>query len=176
MLIHSGYMVMANIFKKIEEAMVAAAFAEAGEQEYAKSLMANGAAKSRKKVLLSTDCPLVTGKVLDHALNLCRRLGAALEVYQIIPPSLFQEQAQELIETGTERLQSLQQRLSRHGIAYQYAIKEASLEDELKNLALRRRDIQAVIIPMCEGGPGLVDNFRTAISEMFTCPVIFFEA
>jgi len=167
---------MANIFKKIEEAMVAATFAEAGEQEYAKSIMADGAGKSRKKVLLSTDCPIVTGNVLDHALNLCRRLGAALEVYQIIPPSLFQESAQELIETGTKRLQSLQKRLSRHGIAYQYAIKEATLEDELKNLARKRRDIQAVIIPTCEGGPGLVDNFRTTISELFTCPVIFFEA
>lgn len=167
---------MANIFKKIEEAMVAATFAEAGEQEYAESLLTSGAVNSRKKVLLSTDCPLVTGKVLDHALNLCRRLGAALEVYQIIPPSLFQDPAQELIETGTERLQSLQKRLSRHGITYQYAIKEASLEDELKTLARKRRDIQAVIIPSCEGGSGLVDNFRTAISELFTCPVIFFEA
>lgn len=166
---------MANIFKKIEEAMVAATFAEAGEQEYAKTLV-SGAAKSRHKVLLSTDCPIVTGKVLDHALNLCRRLGAALEVYQIIPPSLFQEPAQELIEAGTKRLQSLQERLSRHGILYEYAIKEATLEEELKNLAVKRRDIQAVIIPTCEGGPGIVDHFRTAVSEMFTCPVIFFEA
>jgi len=169
-------MTMANIFKKIEEAMVAATFAEAGEQDFARTLVTDGGARSRKKVLLSTDCPIVTGKVLDHALNLCKRLGAALEVYQIIPPSLFQEPAQELIEAGTKRLQSLQQRLSQHGIAYEYAIKEATLEDELKNLALKRRDILAVIIPTCENGTGLVENFRSAVSERFTCPVIFFEA
>lgn len=167
---------MGNIFQKIEEAMVAATFAEANEQDFARTLVANGGGKSRKKVLLSTDCPIVTGKVLDHALNLCRRLGAALEVYQIIPPSLFQEQAQEMIEKGTQRLQSLQERLSRQGIVYEYAIKEASLEEELKSLAAKRRDVQAVIIPTCEGGPGLVHSFRNAVSELFTCPVIFFEA
>lgn len=166
---------MVNIFQKIEEAMVAATFAEAGEQDYARTLVKN-TSKSRKKVLLSTDCPIVTGKVLDHALNLCRRLGAALEVYQIIPPSLFQEQTQDIIETGTKRLQSLQQRLSQQGILYEYAIKEASLEEELKTLALKRRDVQAVIIPTCEGGPGLVNSFRNAVSELFTCPVIFFES
>jgi hypothetical protein len=167
---------MKNIFKKIEESMVAATYAEAGEHDYARDLVSEGTFKSPKKILLSTDCPMVTGKVLDHALNLCRRLGAALEVYQIIPPSLFEEPAQDLIEAGTARLQSLQHRLSQHGIDYHYAIKEATLQDELKDLARKRRDIQAVIIPKCEGGPGLMDNFRTKISEMFTCPVIFFEA
>ncbi|MDW7771752.1 MAG: hypothetical protein SCH71_02575 [Desulfobulbaceae bacterium] len=167
---------MKNIFKKMEEAMVAAAFAEAGEHEFACKLVANAADKSRKKVLLSTDCPIVTGEVLDHAMNLCRRLNAALEVYQIIPPSLFQEPARELIETGTKKLQALRQRLCRHGIAYEYAIKEATLEEELKKLAVKRRNLQAIIIPMCEGGPGPAENFRSAMRELFPCPVIFFEA
>jgi hypothetical protein len=167
---------MTNIFKKIEETMAAAAFAEAGEQEFAAEIAATASSRNGKKVLLSTSCPLVTGKVLDHALNLCRRLGAALEVYQLIPPSLVKEPAREVMESGAERLRSLQRRLGRHGIAYEYAIKESSLHEELKSLAARRRNIQAVIIPVCEDDQGPTENYRTAISDMFGCPVIFFEA
>ena len=156
--------------------MVAATFAEAGEHDFARELAPKSGSTGRKKVLLSTDCPFVTGKIIDHALNLCKRLGAVLEVYQIIPPSLIQEPGKDQIEEGTKRLESLQQKLNRHGIEYQYAIKEASLEDELKQFSVNRRDIEAVIVPMCSESTAMVENFRSTIGNLFACPVIFFEA
>ncbi|MHB1351489.1 MAG: hypothetical protein ACYCYR_16670 [Desulfobulbaceae bacterium] len=166
---------MGNIFQKIEEAMVAAAFAEEGEQEFAASLLSSGKT-SHKKVLLSTDCPVVTGKVLDHALQLCKRLGSMLEVYQIIPSETVASSPREFFEAGTRRLQSIQDKLSRIGISYKYAIKEATLEEELKLVAQNRRDIMAVIIPMCDSRTGDREQFRTTMSKMFNCPVVFFES
>jgi hypothetical protein len=166
---------MGNIFQKIEEAMVAATFAEAGEHEFASSLLSSGKT-SHKKVLLSTDCPVVTGKVLDHALQLCKRLGSMLEVYQIIPSEAVASSPREFFEAGTRRLQSIQDKLSRIGISYKYAIKEATLEEELKIVAENRRDIMAVIIPMCEGRSGDRDQFKAAMSRLFSCPVVFFES
>jgi hypothetical protein len=165
---------MGNIFQKLEEAMVAAAFAEAGEQEFASSLLSSGKS-SHKKVLLSTDCPVVTGKVLEHALQLCKRLGSMLEVYQIIPAEAVASSPREFFEAGTRRLQSIQDKLSRIGISYKYAIKEATLEEELKEIAVNRRDIMAVIIPMCEGRSGDKEHFKTVMSRLFSCPVVFFE-
>jgi len=165
---------MANIFKKIEDAFVAATFAEAGEHEYAKSLLDNGK-NSYKKVLLSTDCPLITGQVLHHALNLCKRLGSSLEVYQIIPLDNEASTPRGYFEKGTKRLQSLQERLSQLGISYKYTIKEASLRDELSIIAKTRRDILAVIVPVCEGIQSHKDDFQKAVSQLFSCPVIFFE-
>lgn len=155
--------------------MVAAAFAEAGEHDYASSLLSSGK-NAHKKVLLSTDCPVVTGKVLDHALQLCKRLGSMLEVYQIIPSEAVTSSPREFFEAGTRRLQAIQERLSRIGIAYKYAIKEATLEEELKMVAKNRRDIMAVIIPMCEGRSGDREHFKTAMSKLFSCPVVFFES
>lgn len=166
---------MGNIFQKIEEAMVAAAFAEEGEHEYAASLLAQKKT-SNKKVLLSTDCPVVTGKVLDHALQLCKRLGSMLEVYQIIPSEAAASTPTAFFESGTRRLQAIQDRLRDRGIAYKYAIKEATLEEELRTVAKNRRDIMAVIIPLCEGGAGDREKFKTAMGRLFSCPVVFFES
>jgi len=166
---------MVNIFKTIEESMAAAAFAEAGEHEYAANMLSAGK-NSHKKVLLSTDCPVVTGKVLDHALNLCRRLGSMLEVYQIIPSESVESTPREFFEAGTKRLQSLKEKLGRIGISYNYSIKEASLEEELTTLARSRRDILAVIIPRCEGRREDKGDFEKAISRLFSCPVIFFDS
>lgn len=155
--------------------MMAAAFAEAGEHDYAAHLLSAGK-NSHKKVLLSTDCPIVTGKVLDHALNLCRRLGSMLEVYQIIPSESLESTSREFFETGTRRLQSLKERLGQIGISYNYTIKEASLEEELTALARSRRDILAVIIPRCEGKKEEKKDFEKGISKLFSCPVIFFDS
>ena len=69
---------MLKIIKKIEDAFVAATYAEAGEHEYARTLLQEGK-NSHKKVLLSTDCPIVTAQVLNHALTLCKRLGSLRE-------------------------------------------------------------------------------------------------
>jgi len=166
---------MNNIFKKIEESMVAAAFAEAGEHEYAGKILASGKT-SHKKVLLGTDCPVVTGQVLDHALNLCKRLGSSLEVFQIIPAEAVESSPREFFEAGTRRLQSLKSKLSTLGISYDFAIKESSLEEELRTISQKRRDILAVIIPVCEGKKAERDNFKTAMSRLFSCPVVFFES
>lgn len=167
-------MEMGNIFKTIEEAFVAATYAEAGEHDFARSLLEKGK-NSHKKVLLSTDCPIVTGQVLHHALNLCKRLGSALEVYQIIPLDKDATSPKENFEKGTKRLQSLQKRLSSLGISYKYSIKEASLRDELSVIAKKRRDIMAVIVPVCEGIQTHKDDFQKTVSQLFSCPVIFFE-
>jgi hypothetical protein len=171
---HLG-LTMANIFKKIEESMVAAAFAEAGEHEYASRLLTAGKT-SHKKVLLSTDCPVVTGKVLDHALHLCKRLGSALEVYQIIPGEELTDSSQEVLESGSKRLQSLQARLAALGISYKYAIKESSLEEELQALARMRRDILTVIVPLCRGKTADSEQFKSTMSRLFNCPVVYFES
>lgn len=165
---------MENIFKIIEETFVAATFAEAGEHDYARSLLQNGE-NSHKKVLLSTDCPVVTTQVLNHALNLCKRLGSTLEVYQIIPREPVGMSTLEYFEKATRRLQDLRNRLSRMGISYNYIIREATLREELNKIARNRRDVLAVIVPVCEGIQAHKDDFQNSVSQLFNCPVIFFE-
>ena len=128
-----------NIIKKIEGAFVAATFAEAGDHDFARSLVQDSK-NPHKKVLLSTDCPVVTKEVLNHAINLCKRLGSTLEVYQIIPREPEGMSAMEYFEKVKNRFQNIQVRLNRIGISYNYVIKEATLREELMELAGKRRD------------------------------------
>lgn len=166
---------MGNIFKKIEDAFMAAAFAEAGEYEFAQHLLDAGK-NSHKKVLLSTDCPIITVKILSHALNLCKRLGGSLEVYQFISTAEASDTSPGAEKNGVKRLQVLQKKLSGLGITYEYAIKDTSLRDELAVISVNRRDIMAVIVPLCEGIQKHKEDFQEAVGAMFSCPVIFFEA
>ena len=165
---------MGNLYKKIEEAMLAATFAEAGEFDYAREILLSRKS-SHKKVLLSTDCPVITGKVLEHALNLCKRMGGSLEVYQLIRFNGEETSPRDYFELGSRRLQTLQAKLNRLGVAYRYAMRETSLEDELREVALHRRDIQAVIIPKCHEGGDNWERFKETVSHLFRCPVVFYE-
>lgn len=165
---------MATILKKIEESFVAAAFAEAGEHDFARSVLENKK-NLHRKVLLSTDCPVVTAQVLRHALNLCSRLGSVLEIHHIIPREPAGMSAMEYFEKAAARLQKLRKRLGGLGISYNYVIKEATLTEELIEIAGKRRDVLAVIIPLCECIQAQKDDFQNTVSRLFNCPVIFLE-
>ena len=160
---------MKHLVRIIEETFAAAAFAEAGEHETARNMLTSGK-NAHRKVLLSTDCPVVTGQVLDHALALCKRLGSGLEVFQLIPEADQVNGA----DQWQQSLRALQEDLARLGVAYRYAVGNPSLLDELTEVAGKRRDIMAVIVPVCEGLKEHREDFQRAISRLFNCPVMFF--
>ncbi len=62
--------------------MCAAAFAEAGEYETARQLAQqdSGQGERGKKVLLGTGTHSLSMEIFRHAMNLCRRAGATLEI------------------------------------------------------------------------------------------------
>lgn len=166
---------MASLWEKIEEAMVAITFAEAGEHHYARQLL-NKNKNGHKKVLLSTNCPLVTGKVLKHALNLSQRLGASLEVYQLFSLELKQSTEQLSEKKGQAKLNDLRGKLNKLGISYHYAVTDTTLMEELSVMARTRRDILAVVIPTCEANPHFRKRSRQTLSHIFKCPVILFDS
>lgn len=170
-----GIRTMANIFETIEKAMIAATFAEANEHDYARQLL-NNEKTSHKRVLLSTNCPIVTDKVLKHTVDLSQRLGASLEVYQILSKELTQDSDATKVEEGRAKLNALQAKLKKQGIFYQYAITDTTLMEELSQLARKRRNILAVVIPKCETTPNFRKRSRQALSNIFKCPVILFES
>ena len=166
---------MGNIFKQIEKAMIAATFAEANERDYARQLL-NKEKNAHKKVLLSTNCPLVTDKVLEHSINLSKRLGASLEIYQLLSTEFIKSSNELSIKAGLAKLKELQTGINTSGISYQYTITDTTLMEELTKMAKKRRDILAVVIPTCETSPVLRKRSRQTLSRFFKCPVILFDS
>jgi len=77
---------MQQTFKQtFQDTMCAAAFAEAGEYETARQLVRGGHAK---KVLLGTGATSLPLEIFRHAVNLCRRAGATLEILHAGPAPL----------------------------------------------------------------------------------------
>ena len=81
-----------DFFKKFEADMASAAFAEEGEFDTARAISLEGK-NSGKKVLLGAEGTGVDHKAYRYALNLCRRVGADLEVLQVEPGRIEEEVA-----------------------------------------------------------------------------------
>lgn len=121
---------MKKWIKKFEDAMSAITFAEAGEFETAKAIL-----KGRQKVLLTLIGRESDKKSFRYALNICKRIGAGLEI-------LYVSKKDKVVEM----LRQFQDELDREKIDYAVVqgggcIKEAIISQTEKN-----KDIQFVVI------------------------------
>ncbi|MEW6594441.1 MAG: universal stress protein [Thermodesulfobacteriota bacterium] len=153
---------MANLFKTFEDSMTAAAFAEAGEPETAREYLAS-AKTARKKVLLGTNAAEIPPKVFSHAVEVCKRLGARLEILHVLPDAT----------TDHGRPARLKERFRTFGIPYEYVVGARRLEEEIIRYAEGRRDIMLVVLG--PSGPAGRRGKRQPDSHLlsrFQCPVV----
>ncbi|MEW6502004.1 MAG: universal stress protein [Thermodesulfobacteriota bacterium] len=164
---------MANLFKIFEDTMTAAAFAEAGEHETAGEYLAS-AKTARKKVLLGTNAMEIPPKVFSHAIEVCKRLGARLEILHVLPN---QAGAGDEAPTGhAAKLARLKERFRTLGIPYEYVVGARALEEEIIRYAAGRRDIMLIVLgmsnPAGRRGKKQPDSHLLA---RFQCPVVLFK-
>jgi len=161
---------MANLFKIFEDTMTAAAFAEAGEPEAAREYLAS-AKTARKKVLLGTNAMEISPKVLSHAVEVCKRLGARLEILHVLPDQIA---ANGEDPTGhAAKLARFKERFQTFGIPYEYVVGARKLEEEIIRYAQGRRDIMLIVLgistPAGRRGKKQPDSHLLA---SFQCPVV----
>lgn len=167
---------MRDFFKKFEDAMASAAFAEAGEFDSARQMLGQDK-NSNKKVLLSTEGTDVNHKAFRYAFNLCRRVGARLEILHILRPSDTQESAS-IVETLSDVKQGLKpafERLAREGIAYSLNFGEGRLEEEVVKYTDGRSDILFVVIEPPHDAPEKKSRFEKRMNEALErlrCPLV----
>jgi len=160
---------MKNVLKKIQDTMSAAAFAEAGEFDTARQMLRRGK-NANKKVLLIKRSAKTSTKAMEHALNLCQRLEAELEILHVqrsgnkesSPADLFYVSENFTVltvdysETGT-----LQQQLGKKVV------------EHLKH----RRDILCIVLDPSEYEPTLSQgeifrDFPNWLKGQLHCPVV----
>ncbi len=164
---------LANIFKRIEEAMCAATFAEAGEFKTAGQFLTSGKT-ANKKVLLGVGEQDLNSGTIRAALNLGQRMEANLEIVH-----LFQPPADEGDRAGRDEkvIGSFQERMQEMGVAYQPVFAENDPEQDLIRYVEKRRDIVCVVLSGI-GDPKGRKSHEPSLSEnlkqLLHCPVVMY--
>lgn len=115
-----------KIVKKLEDIFAAAAFAEEGEFETAREMV-----KGRQKVLLALTGRDSDRKSFTYAMNICKRIGAGLEIIYV--------------GNGSEMV-FLTDQLKKENISYEIIQVSGSIKEAIISHAEKRSDIRFVVI------------------------------
>jgi len=167
---------MKDFFNKFEEAMESAAYAEAGEHDTAREIIAKGK-NSNKKVLLGTQGAEVDDKAFLYAVNLCRRMGAQLEILHILKPfdPERSENLEDLLSKARRDMAPVFEKLTEEGIGYSLNFGVGWIEEEVVKYSDGRSDIALVVVHPPEGTPGKRAAFERKINEALDrlkCPLV----
>jgi K+-sensing histidine kinase KdpD len=164
---------LADILGKFEEAMASSAFAEEGEFEMALQFMGQGK-NAHKRVLLGTDEEEIDPKIIVHALKLCQRMEAGLEILHIVRKK---EGHRKRLRTSGEgrKSQRAQGVLEKMGIVYKRLLSDSSLESELMQYVTKRRDLLCVVLGAKSLGSGRKNYRKMAdVFERLRCPLVIY--
>jgi len=165
---------LTTMFKKLEEAMTAATFAEAGEFETARQILKTNK-NAHKRVLLGTDKPEIAPRTISYALHLCQRLGGGLEIFHML--NMPENEIVSGMSQENEPIAALNTSLQEKGVIYQPFNGLGCLADEVLRHAGGRRDILCVVFDVLDPNG---TNCRKAKENMITkfqalhCPVVMY--
>lgn len=165
---------LTKMFKKLEEAMTAATFAEAGEFETARQFLKTNK-NANKRVLLGTDKPEIEARTISYAMNLCQRLGGGLEIFHML--DLPEEETSSPLNLEKEPLASLNVGLQEKGVVYQPVNSQGCLADEVLRHAGPRRDILCVVFDALEPDGARCRKAKENMIAKFQalqCPVVMY--
>ena len=104
---------MKKLLKTFESAMAAAAFAEAGEFQTARDML-----KENRRILLALTGEKSDMNAFRHALNLCKRINAALEILHVS-------------SERTGLLNTFESELRKNGVQYKYIQEEGCIKEQI---------------------------------------------
>lgn len=148
-----------SFLKTFQDSMAAAAFAEAGEFEAALSFLEPLKGVLKKKVLLTIDGEEIHPNLIQYAINLCKRIGAGLEILHVHLPTRKKKRTREFF--------------GRFNIDYLAHGRGAGFLETVTGYAIGRRDIMLVILGMT-GQPGhkCEEKCIEGMSRQLGCPVV----
>jgi len=160
-----------NVKEKFQNAMSAAAFAEAGEFDTARQIAGKNK-NAHKKVLIVLEGDDLSIRILNYASDLCKRLGGQPEILHKPGPG----------QVDITTLNAWQEYTKTKGPVTCTSVKYAeSLEDKLTEYGKTRRDILCVVlrIHLMENRPGKnkEENVWSPdwIMEKLNCPVMVYS-
>ncbi len=150
---------MSRMMKKIEDLMAAASFAEEGEFNTARDLL-----KEERKVLLAVRKGEVDEKTFKYATNICKRIGASLDILYIASSDAREPALDEYIS-----------RIAEEGISYRLIRRSGCLKQAIVDYTTSEKEILFAVTESaenlevdCKGkGGGLSEAWRN-----LQCPLV----
>ncbi|WP_456433034.1 universal stress protein [Thermosulfuriphilus sp.] len=158
-----------EIFRKIEAAFGAVAFAEAGEFETARELLKGGFTEGH--VVLGVEGLELDKKAFRYALNLCRSTRSALQIIQAIPAEGPDKKAKSPLpeEVLREALESL----DFEGLPLRVVTVSGKLDQVL---LLYLRHVKGIVSVVIAGGKRRFRQTYARIIREASCPVVLVSA
>jgi len=152
-----------KIMKKMEDVLAATSFAEEGESEAARSILAEG-----RRVLLALKEGRIDVKTVKYAVNTAKRISANLDVLYVVPVGK-QDGADDPL------LGVLQSELSAEGVPYRLVRKTGCLKQAVIDYTNREKDILFAVVESPNSLDADCNNKDTRLSELWQklkCPLV----
>lgn len=157
-------------FSSWEKAMAAAAYAEAGEPEMVREFLGVDKSRRRKVLLGVNDCRF-TPRLLEQALNVCRRVGAGLEVLHLLPQGDEKSNFSRELKDGGAQFARLREWLNTGRILYELVVGGASLSEEVVRYAAGRRDLVLILMDHAGCGEDEISEPDQRLLQRLPCPL-----
>jgi hypothetical protein len=152
-----------KIMKKMEDVLAATSFAEEGESDAARSILAEG-----RRVLLALKEGRIDVKTLKYAVNTSRRIGASLDILYVAS-AMRQDGADDPL------IRDLQSELSAEGIPYRLVRQTGCLKQAVIDYTNREKDILFAVVESPKSLDVDCNNKDTRLSELWQklkCPLV----
>jgi hypothetical protein len=147
--------------ERLESGLAAAAFAEAGEFQMAEEILQ--VPKKIQTVLLVIEGEVPNPSAFRHALNLCKRLDAEMDILQVIENSSSQKDYEALsrkMALGSAHVVALLREVEKEGIPFKITIRLGDVKDKLFNYARRHKDVGTVVFDSPKAASGSAEGRR----------------
>jgi len=153
-----------------------AAYPEAGEYDMPRDAAFRGKV-TNKKVLLGTQGAEVGDKAFLYAVNLCKRMGAKLEILHVLKPfdPERSENLEDLLTNARKGMAPVFDRLSDEGIGYKLNFGVGWIEEEVVKYSSGRKDIALVVVHPPDDDNDKRKSFEKKINDALDrlhCPLV----
>ena len=135
---------MKKFFDNFEKVFASAAFAETGEFETAGEILESNK-NAHKNVLLVTNGEEISQNAINHAVNLCKRVGTNLEIIHSVETQ-DSELEKELYQQKKEKLQSILKHFNSIGVGFELHFDFGRFPETFIEKIKNRCDIFCVVL------------------------------
>ena len=150
--------VVNKFVRRVEEHMVAATYAQAGEFDTAREMLLT---RPKAVLLISIGHP-TESDAFTYSVNLCKRIDAGMKILsfsQAIQSERIEEGSSKR-QTAYERIANLSRLAEKHGVSCTISVKRGNLNENLFDYIRQHKEIAAVVYGAHSTFPGLGNEFN----------------
>jgi len=152
-----------KIMKRVEDALAAATFAEAGQEGFARSIL-----NENRRILLALKQGRIDARTLKYALSASKRIGAQIDILFVSAPG-------SAVQTDDPVLAQFESELKTSGIPYRLVIRTGCLKQQILDYTSSEKEILFAVIESpnsLDAGCNKQDKTLAELWQKLKCPLV----